>query len=138
MNWTNYYNIFRLIFLIWTILEARVEIIKYSRSYFGRRHQNFLLKLQYIETNWILEPTRGLFYINFTCWFNGRNIFTNRFFKETKWDFILSLNCFPLSSMAVRVVEFSNMYKKLERFLPKNQHTQRIFLNFENWSLNSL
>ena len=23
---------------------------------------------------------------------------------------------------------------KLERFLPKNQHTQRIFLNFENWT----
>ena len=22
---------------------------------------------------------------------------------------------------------------KLERFLPKNQHTQRKFLNFENW-----
>ena len=22
---------------------------------------------------------------------------------------------------------------KLERFLPKNQHTQRILLNFENW-----
>jgi hypothetical protein len=23
---------------------------------------------------------------------------------------------------------------KLERFLPKNQHTQRKFLNFENWT----
>ena len=23
---------------------------------------------------------------------------------------------------------------KLERFLPKNQHTQRKLLNFENWS----
>ena len=23
--------------------------------------------------------------------------------------------------------------KKLERFLPKNQHTQRELLNFENW-----
>ena len=23
---------------------------------------------------------------------------------------------------------------KLERFLPKNQHTQRTFLNFENWT----
>ena len=23
--------------------------------------------------------------------------------------------------------------KKLERFLPKNQHTQRKLLNFENW-----
>ena len=24
---------------------------------------------------------------------------------------------------------------KLERFLPKNQHTQRKFLNFENWTI---
>jgi hypothetical protein len=35
--------------------------------------------------------------------------------------------------MAIRVVEFSNGSKKLERFLPKNQHTQRKLLNFENW-----
>ena len=35
--------------------------------------------------------------------------------------------------MAIRVVEFSNRGTKLERFLPKNQHTQRIVLNFENW-----
>ena len=25
-------------------------------------------------------------------------------------------------------------YIKLERFLPKNQHTQRMFLNFKNWT----
>ena len=25
-------------------------------------------------------------------------------------------------------------YVKLERFLPKNQHSQRKFLNFENWT----
>ena len=31
--------------------------------------------------------------------------------------------------MAIRVVEFL----KLERFLPKNQHSQRKLLNFENW-----
>ena len=31
--------------------------------------------------------------------------------------------------MAIRVMDFSN----LERFLPKNQHTQRKLLNFENW-----
>ena len=31
--------------------------------------------------------------------------------------------------MAIRVVDFSN----LERFLPKNQHTQRNLLDFENW-----
>ena len=35
--------------------------------------------------------------------------------------------------MAIRVVEFSNGGIKLERFLPKNQHTQRKLLNFENW-----
>ena len=35
--------------------------------------------------------------------------------------------------MAIQVVEFSNGGTKLERFLPKNQHTQRKLLNFENW-----
>ena len=35
--------------------------------------------------------------------------------------------------MAVRVVEFSKGDTKLARFLPKNQHTQRKLLNFENW-----
>ena len=37
-------------------------------------------------------------------------------------------------TMAVRVVEFSNgVYKIRKIFACKNQHTQRIFLNFENW-----
>ena len=39
-----------------------------------------------------------------------------------------------MQSMAIRVVEFSYGGTKLERFLPKNQHTQRKLLNFENWT----
>jgi hypothetical protein len=35
--------------------------------------------------------------------------------------------------MVLRVVEFSSRGAKLEIFLPKNQHTQRKLLNFENW-----
>ena len=35
--------------------------------------------------------------------------------------------------MAIGVVEFSNGGTKLERLLPKNQHTQRKLVNFENW-----
>ena len=35
--------------------------------------------------------------------------------------------------MKIRVVEFSSRGTKLERFLPKNKHTQRKLLNFENW-----
>mgnify|MGYP007048728372 CR=1 FL=1 len=35
--------------------------------------------------------------------------------------------------MAIRVVEFSDGGAKLERFLPKNQYTQRKLFNFENW-----
>ena len=38
-----------------------------------------------------------------------------------------------MTSMAIRVVEFSNLGTKLERFLHKNQHTQRKLLNFELW-----
>ena len=37
-------------------------------------------------------------------------------------------------TMAIRVVEFSNGGCKIRKILPKNQHTQRIFLNFENWT----
>ena len=36
-------------------------------------------------------------------------------------------------NMAIRVVEFSKGDTKLERFLPKNQHTQRKLFNFEFW-----
>ena len=35
--------------------------------------------------------------------------------------------------MVIQVVEFSSRGTKLERFLSKNQHTQRKLLNFENW-----
>ena len=35
--------------------------------------------------------------------------------------------------MVVRVVEFLSGGTKLERFLPKNRHTQMKLLNFENW-----
>ena len=38
-------------------------------------------------------------------------------------------------SMAIRDVKFSNGDTKLERFLSKNQHTQR---KFENWSIGDL
>jgi hypothetical protein len=38
-----------------------------------------------------------------------------------------------LTFMAIWVVEFSRGDTKLERVLPKNQHTQRKLLNFENW-----
>ena len=35
--------------------------------------------------------------------------------------------------MSIRIVDFSKGGTKLERFLSKNQHTQRKWLNFENW-----
>ena len=38
-----------------------------------------------------------------------------------------------MNSMAIRVIEFSYGGYKVERFLPKNQHTQRKLLNFEFW-----
>ena len=38
-----------------------------------------------------------------------------------------------ISGMVIWVVEFSRGGTKLERLLPKNQHTQRKLLNFENW-----
>ena len=38
-----------------------------------------------------------------------------------------------MGTMVMRVVEFSSGVRKLVRFLPKNQYTQRKLLNFENW-----
>ena len=35
--------------------------------------------------------------------------------------------------MVIRDVEFSSGGTKLERFLPKNRHTQSKLLNFSNW-----
>ena len=49
------------------------------------------------------------------------------FFKYEAWGSM------GVDGMAIWVVEFSNGGTKLERFLPKNQHTQRKLLNFENW-----
>ena len=40
---------------------------------------------------------------------------------------------YVLEIMAIRVVEFSKGVAKLEIIKPKNQHTQRKLLNFENW-----
>ena len=38
-----------------------------------------------------------------------------------------------MENMAIQVVEFSNGGYKIRKILPKNQHTQRKSLNFENW-----
>jgi hypothetical protein len=38
-----------------------------------------------------------------------------------------------MNIMVLPVVEFSSEGTKLERFLPKNKHTQRKLLYFENW-----
>ena len=37
-------------------------------------------------------------------------------------------------SVTIRVVEFSNWGTQLERFLPKNQHTQRKFKMFKTFN----
>ena len=36
--------------------------------------------------------------------------------------------------MAVRVMKFSNAGYEIKKIFSKNQHTERKFLNFENWS----
>ena len=45
----------------------------------------------------------------------------------------LSPTIFLIWVMAIRVVEFSSGGTKLDRFLHKNQPTQRKLLNFEFW-----
>jgi hypothetical protein len=53
-------------------------------------------------------------------------------FSSTDHQWSLMAITFPII-MAIWVVEFSKGDTKLEIFLPKNQHTQRKLLNFENW-----
>ena len=47
------------------------------------------------------------------------------------WNPGFKINMFTLLQYGLR--SFQAGGTKLERFLPKNQHTQRILLNFENW-----
>ena len=56
-------------------------------------------------------------------------------YPELYWQVSLGLvlRNLDLRVMAIRVMEISNEGTKLERFLPKNQHTQRKLLSFENW-----
>ena len=35
--------------------------------------------------------------------------------------------------MVIQVVDYSNGGYNIRKFLPKNQHTERKFMNFENW-----
>ena len=67
--------------------------------------------------------------------------FFNQFFEEL---FMLSYVIKSLNEQVLiqhvctlqqyRLWSFQMGYTKLERFLPKNQPTQRKFLNFENWT----
>ena len=52
------------------------------------------------------------------------------------WRIILQQHALIRTAMVLQVVEFSGEWvgTKLERFLPRNQHTNRKLLNFENWS----
>ena len=50
------------------------------------------------------------------------------------WDVQSAKLMRSMTGMAIPVVEFSRGgYTKLDRFLHKNQHTQRKLLNLENW-----
>ena len=42
------------------------------------------------------------------------------------------------ASMALPVMEFQDQGYKSRKILPKNQHTQRKLLNFENWNSEGL
>ena len=51
-----------------------------------------------------------------------KDLMNSQFWSLYGWGLI---HIIAIGSMAIRVVEFSNGGTKLERFLPKNQHTQR-------------
>ena len=50
-----------------------------------------------------------------------------------RWDLSALFNVHAYCLWQYGLSRFQAGYTKLERFLPKNQHTQRKSLNFENW-----
>ena len=51
-----------------------------------------------------------------------------------KWNFTDFESFLVFFIMVIQIVEFSSWGYKFGKFLPKNQHTQRKFSNFENWT----
>ena len=62
----------------------------------------------------------GLLYILYGTYFGNPFVTPFRFKIAPVWQYGLW--------------SFQTGGSKLERFLPKNQHAKRIFLNFENWN----
>ena len=87
-------------------------------------------------------------YIAISNWAWGLTYVLNLFLWFTKvalWTCVIWIMFHPAIYHLVLVLHnstvwqyvlwsFQTGYIKLERFLPKNQHTQRKFLNFENWT----
>ena len=63
----------------------------------------------------------------------SQKVYTNVNCKKERLQDYSNQMQLEASIMVIRVVEFSSRGTKFERFLPKNQHTQRKSLNFENW-----
>ena len=65
-------------------------------------------------------------------------IYTGKVYSELRKADCVHLHiCIPARYRAIwqyRLWSFQTGGTKLETFLPKNQHTQRKFLNFENWT----
>jgi len=66
----------------------------------------------------------------------------NPFYQAWKLGHLVGRYIFELSGRetnlikkcSVRLLRFQVRYTKLERFLPKNQHTKRKLLNFATWN----
>ena len=77
---------------------------------------------------WVMLPrSKGLFSGDISVFYKNRKFPPHYTYIHYTCTFI----CIHYSSTGCQV--FSSGGIKLERFLLKNQHTQRKFLNFENW-----
>ena len=79
--------------------------------------------------------SKGILQEHFAITYVPKNILTQVLTYLFKLQIISTVGTIALfvHSMAIWVWSFQMGGIKLERFLPKNQHTQRNLLNFENW-----
>ena len=136
-------------------LLMKTSDFKWERRLCGRRvpfcHLPSVLATNRFEWFSHLDPPNGTEHVNLgqissfrTQWRNGESKKRYKRHKMWKNDKNIGANGFlicrqvilnwPRSLWQYGLWSFQTGGKKLERFLPKNQHTQTKNLNFENWT----
>ena len=132
--------------------DNEASTVTISRNIDKMRGDGFLVPSRYICTcklahyfessgllNWTDSKQWANLWIHSFCFIRNCLKQHKRLAYKTEWVYYLEENQkSPLKKTVwelwqYRLWSFQTRGTKLERFLPKNQHTQRNLLNFENW-----